>query len=106
MQDRPNALELLGAVKSFLEDDVVPALDGRRRFLALVSANVLGIVARELEGEEERTLEEWRRLAELLQVGGEPPVRIGGLRDAVGELTKLLAERIRNGDADSGPWAA
>jgi len=104
MQDRPNVLELLGAVQSFLAEDVVPALDGRRRFLALVSANVLAIVARELTGEEERTLEEWRRLATLLSLDGEPPPRIEQLRNAVGEQTRVLAERIRNGDADGGPW--
>ena len=51
MQDRPTALELLAAVRSFLEDDLVTVLEGRRRFHALVAANVLGIVERELAGE-------------------------------------------------------
>jgi Domain of unknown function (DUF6285) len=105
MQDRPNVLELLAAVRGFLEDDVVPALEGRPRFLALVSANVLGIVGRELEGEEESLLAEWRGLARLLGVHDDPPVRLAALRTAVLELTERLADRIRRGDADHGPWA-
>jgi hypothetical protein len=48
MQDRPTALELLRAVREFLEADVLPSLEGRRRFHGLVAANVLGIVEREL----------------------------------------------------------
>ena len=48
MQDRPTVLELLAAVRGFLEDDLGPVLEGRRRFHALVAANVLRIVEREL----------------------------------------------------------
>ena len=33
MQDRPTALELLAAVRGFLEEEIVPGLEGRRRFL-------------------------------------------------------------------------
>ena len=48
MQDRPDARELLDAVRAFLEEQVVPALDGTRQFHARVAANVLAIVGREL----------------------------------------------------------
>src|SRR6185436_8182018 len=81
MQDRPTALELLAAVRSFLEDDVVPVLEGRRRFHALVAVNVLAIVRREWEGEEETLVGEWKELAALL--GHEPsgpPERLDALR--------------------------
>jgi hypothetical protein len=53
MQDRPTAVELLTSVREFIEQDVLPGLEGRKRFHALVSANVLAIVARELAGEED-----------------------------------------------------
>ena len=52
MQDRPTVRELLDAVRSFLEVDVVPALHGPARFHALVAANVLAIAGRELATEE------------------------------------------------------
>ncbi|HLK12551.1 MAG TPA: DUF6285 domain-containing protein [Candidatus Binatia bacterium] len=106
MQDRPTALELLAAVREFLEADVVPALGGRRRFHALVAANVLGIVERELRSEEEALAAEWRRLAALLGDEGPAPAGTAALRAAVRGLTAALADRIRAGEADAGPFAA
>ena len=46
---RPTVSELLEAVRAFLTDQVMPATGGQVAFHARVSANVLGIVARELE---------------------------------------------------------
>jgi aminoglycoside phosphotransferase (APT) family kinase protein len=46
---RPTASELLDAVRGFLTDQVMPATGGQLAFHARVAANVLGIVARELE---------------------------------------------------------
>jgi aminoglycoside phosphotransferase (APT) family kinase protein len=46
---RPTASELLDAVHGFLTDQVMPATGGHISFHARVAANVLGIVARELE---------------------------------------------------------
>ena len=46
---RPTASELLDAVRGFLTDQVMPATDGQLAFHARVAANVLGIVAREIE---------------------------------------------------------
>jgi aminoglycoside phosphotransferase (APT) family kinase protein len=46
---RPTASELLDAVRGYLTDDVLPATTGQLSFHARVAANVLGIVARELE---------------------------------------------------------
>jgi len=105
MQDRPTVHELLEAVRGFLEHEVVPALDGPRRYHALVAANVLAIVGRELAGEEADLLAEWRRLTALLERGDdEPPPRLEALRDAVRAATTALAERIRRGEADAGPF--
>jgi aminoglycoside phosphotransferase (APT) family kinase protein len=46
---RPTASELLDAVRGFLTDDVMAATTGQIAFHARVAANVLDIVARELE---------------------------------------------------------
>ncbi len=106
MQDRPTAVELLHAVRQFLEQDVLPGLEGRRRFHGLVAANVLGIVARELEQEEGALVAEWRRLRDLLALDeSRPPGRSDGLRAAVRELTERLVARIRAGEADDGAFA-
>jgi len=105
MQDRPNATELLGAVRAFLEADVVPQLTGRSRFHARVAANVLAIVERELAREEDRLLDEWRRLARLLDVNGDPPPRLELLRRVVRDLDEQLTDRIRAGEADEGDFS-
>jgi hypothetical protein len=105
MQDRPTAIELLTAVREFLEQDLLPGLDGRKRFHALVAANVLSVVARELAEEETSLVAEWRRLRDLLGVDETvPPARLEGLRAAVRELTQRLCDRIRAGDADAGAF--
>jgi aminoglycoside phosphotransferase (APT) family kinase protein len=46
---RPTASELLDAVRQFLTQQVMPATGGQLAFHARVAANVLGIVAREVE---------------------------------------------------------
>ena len=66
MQDRPTYEELLDAVREFLERDVVPALEGTRKFHARVAANVLAIVRRELAAESAQLAAEWLRLDALL----------------------------------------
>ena len=104
MQDRPTARELLGAVREFLEADVVPEFDGVKRFHSRVAANVLAIVDREIAGEEQSLLAEWERLARLLGVAGAAPARLEALRAAVRGLTETLVGRIREGEADREPF--
>ena len=106
MQDRPSVRELLDAVRAFLEEDVVPALEGPRQFHARVAANVLAIIGRELAGEEASLLAEWQRLARLTGGASEPPPRLEALRAAVRDATAALAERIRRGEADAEPFRA
>jgi aminoglycoside phosphotransferase (APT) family kinase protein len=66
---RPTASELLDAVSGFLTDDVRPATDGQVAFHARVAANVLGIIARELElGEVPAETELARNVAARLAV--------------------------------------
>jgi hypothetical protein len=103
MQDRPTALELLKAVERFLDEQVVPNTEGTIRFHARVSANVMRIVARELEQQEEGLSAEWTRLDELLGTADRPETLIA-LREGVQGRTEELCRRIRTGEADSGPF--
>ncbi len=78
--DAPDTGELLDAVRGFLEAEVVPVLEGRRRFHALVAVNVLGMVQRELDLGPAQSVAHAERLGRL------------GVRDE-GEL----AQAIRSG---------
>lgn len=102
MQDRPTVAELLEAVRGFLEQDVIEALEGTKKFHARVAANVLAIALRELEMEPSQLAAEWRRLAGLLGAA-DAPTDLAALREAVRARTEALCVRIRAGDADSGP---
>ena len=104
MNDRPTGPELLREVERFLEREVVPRLDGPRRYHARVAANLVAIVAREIETEEEQLAAEWERLGALLGLREPAPAQRAALREAVRERTQALAERIRRGDADQGAW--
>lgn len=105
MQDRPDARELLEAVRIFLEEQVVPVLEGTRQFHARVAANVLAIVGREIASEDDLLRQEWRRLTGVLKLAEAPaPEGLATLRRAIRDLNQTLADRIRNGDADDGPW--
>ncbi|GIW40894.1 MAG: hypothetical protein KatS3mg076_1471 [Candidatus Binatia bacterium] len=104
MQDRPAVTEVLELVREFLLEEVVPALEGPRKFHARVAANLLAVVGREWEREESSLRAEWTRLRELLGKTGELPGSRQALRDEVASWTAELCERIRRGEADSGPW--
>lgn len=86
MMDQPSMLELVTAVRDFIEQRAMPELKGHTAFHARVAANALGIVVRELEtggpsGEAER-----ERLKRLL-----------GRDGSLMELNRELCARIRAG---------
>lgn len=103
MQDRPTYSELLAAVEHFLEQDVIAALEGPKKFHARVAANVLAIVRRELACEESQLDSEWRGLDALLG-SAERPSNRAAARLALRPRVEELCARIRNGDADAGEW--
>ena len=88
-QDRPDAGELVAAVREFLERDVMAATEGRVQFHTRVAVNVLNVVEREL------------RLGPGLEPGerGRAAALLGhdGTADA---LERELATAIRNGTLD------
>ena len=104
MNDRPTSVELLRAVERFLQKDAVPALSGPQRYHARVAANVVAIVAREIETEENQLRGEWERLGCLLSLDEDRPEAREALRADVRARSESLVQRIRAGDADAGRW--
>jgi len=105
MQDRPTVDELLEAIGNYLVNDVMPNTTGRVSFHARVANNAVQIIRRELAGEEEHLAAEWNGLDGLL--GAEArPTSLRELRAAVMDRNAALVDRIRAGDADSGPFRA
>lgn len=101
MQDRPTMNELLQAVTRFLDEEAVPNLTGSRQFYCRVAANVLRIVMRELEQEDEQLAAEWERLNALLPALAQPTTHHEA-REALRQRTEELCRRIRQGEADAG----
>src|SRR5436305_3899196 len=96
MPDRPTALELLEAVRLFLETEVAKtAADPRLRFRALVAANALSIASRELVLDDAHASSEARILHALL---GDAPRRRG--RPSRGQSGSSPAEVARALSAD------
>lgn len=87
MYDPPSAAELVAAVRAFLEEHAMPALEGRAAFHARVASNALGIVERQLRLSPEHEASELGRLRELL-----------GRDGTLEELNRELCRRIRSGE--------
>jgi hypothetical protein len=103
MQDRPTVDELLEAVAGFLHNDVMPNTSGRLSFHARVAGNVIEMLRRELSSEEGLNTREWAGLDVLL--GADPlPSSLARVRERLLSRNQSLAERIRGGDADGGPF--
>lgn len=103
MHDRPTVDELLRAVELLLDEQLVPSLDGSRKYNARVAANVIRTVRRELEYEERQLDAEWRGLDVVLGPAERPPT-LYSLRRLILERNGELSERIREGDADTGAF--
>jgi hypothetical protein len=103
MQDRPTFDELLAAVERWLDEQVVARGDGALRYQGRVAANVIRIVRRELEHEDEQLARDWGGLDGLLGAAARPKTR-SALHEALALRNEALCARIRAGDADAGPF--
>jgi hypothetical protein len=88
MHNRPQAGELLEAVRDFLEQKALPELRGRNAFHARVAVNALDILRRELDLGAAAADAERQRLQDLL----------AGPEGTVEELDRELCRRIRAGE--------
>lgn len=89
MQDEPSPEELIKAVADFLRNDIAPQISGHQAFKLRVSINALDLVARQLKLEQGSDAAELARLSQIL-----------GTQGSLGELNKLLADRIATGEVD------
>jgi hypothetical protein len=87
MQDRPTAAELVAAVREFLGQDVMGAVEGRVAFHTRVAVNALGMVERELQLGADLAHDERARAVAILGHDGDTR-----------ELERELAAKIRAGD--------
>jgi hypothetical protein len=86
MMDQPSMLELVDAVRAFIEQRAMPELKGHTAFHARVAANALGIVSRELKLGPGANEQERKRLMALL-----------GHEGSLEELNRELCKDIRAG---------
>jgi hypothetical protein len=82
----PDATVILKAAVKYLEEELMPTLDGYHRFKTRVTLNAINLVRRELEMRETQAAAERVRLAMILGHDGDVEL-----------LSRELAERIRDG---------
>jgi len=82
---RPTAAELAQAVAEYLNNDAIPALDGRPAFHAKVAANMLGVIERQELLSPAVDAAQTRRLQTLL-----------GQQGSATELNNTLCQHIRD----------
>ena len=89
MMDQPSALEIITAVREFIDKHAIPQLTGRTAFHARVAVNALAIVARELDQGPSANARELDSLRALLKSDG-----------TLHDLNVELCKRIRSGAID------
>jgi hypothetical protein len=95
--DIPSTIELLDAVRGFLEQDVMTNSDRGVAFAARVAANVLSMVARELDLGPQQAAAEKRRLAALgvaSQAELAAAIRSGALDDRLDEVRAVVRATV------------
>ncbi|MCU1450248.1 MAG: hypothetical protein JWP02_2418 [Acidimicrobiales bacterium] len=96
--DVPSAVQLLEAVREFLERDVMSATEGRVRFHTRVAVNVLAMVERELalgpsQAEAHRLALEGLSVADDAELAA--TIRDGSLDERRAEVLEVLRQTVR-----------
>jgi len=99
MQDRPTAHELLDTVGRFLEDELMPTLDGPAAYRTRVAANLVHILEREEALGDAQLRRERELLCGLLGVDV-ASLPTAALRDQVLDLNTRVADAIAAGRID------
>ncbi len=104
--DAPTSIELLEAVREWIDREVIPSTDGRLRFHARVASNVLAMVEREIELGPAQAAAHAERLTRLgVTDDAELAAAIRDRRfdDRADELRTLLAEMVADKLAVANP---
>ena len=104
--DVPAAADLLDAVREFLESEVVVQSEGRLRFHALVAANVVGMVAREMAIGPAQASAHAARLAHLGVADDAAlalAIRSGSIDDRIDEVHALVRASVADKLAVANP---
>lgn len=88
MHDQPSVIELLKAVKNFINHTAAPNLTGHAAFHAKVASNVVDIIVRDLSARPENDRREIEQLQALLKIEDQ---------HELAELNRILCGRIRDG---------
>lgn len=109
MQDRPHAIEILQVLGDFLEQELLPELDGPLRYRSLVALNLTRILQRESRHGTSYLLRERDRLCRLLDLGTEDLLP-GALHDQIEDLNQQLAGELERPDVslefEAAAWEA
>lgn len=96
MQDRPDATELIAAIRAYLVDEIAPVVPRDLRFGVRVAANACAILERELADDAGARRAEHEALHALL---GRAP-RGEATPSSMRALQRELADAIRAGELD------
>ena len=102
----PTSAQLAEAVEGFLREEVMPALEGRLHFQALVAANVMAILGRELTEGPALTNVHAERLATLGVTDDAAlvtAIRSGDMDGRMGELLTTLRPSVEAALAIANP---
>jgi len=93
MRDKPFGAALLDVAHQALTQEIAPALKGQQRYVALMVANAISIVAREIE-QADKVAKAWDRALARVEREGEGNLEISASR---------LVTAIRSGEHDGDP---
>jgi len=109
LHDTPPAADLAAAVEDFLRTDVMAAVDGPLKFQALVAANVMAIIGRELTLGPDQELGHAERLAGLGMADDAElaaAIRSGAMDHRFAEVIEALRQSVADKVAVTNPkWA-
>lgn len=94
VQDRPSAAELLATIGEYLDQDVLPLMQGNLRYHTLVAANLVAILGREVQAGLGPVRRERADLAALLGEAAAAGTDAEDLDESVLRLHGALQQRL------------
>lgn len=109
MQYKPTNQDLLEAIAEFLRKEILNYVkdDEDLSYKTLVSWNMLNVIARDIEKEEEILIKEIEEISEILSISCEIPTTFKQKKEKLKELLKILCDKIQKekvSDKDHPYW--